>query len=125
MVPLVVVTTLTLGLARETRLFFPLFIFLIPLTLWLWEHTATYLRTFYTRWFGIPAAAIFVVSTWGGISLARTLFPTFDFRAWPEFAQVYLGLHLGIAVSILIPLAMIPIQRLHSCTFSDMDSVDG
>ncbi|MFH1373921.1 MAG: hypothetical protein ABII79_09015 [bacterium] len=115
LVPTVVVSTLTLALARETRLFFPPFLFLIPLTLWFWEQMASHLRTFYTRWFGIPGILLLAVSIMGGILAAESLFPTFDFRAWPGFAQTYLGIHIGISISISVPLVLVVAQRCR-CT---------
>lgn len=103
-VPLVVLTTFTLTLARETRLFFPPFVFVIPLALlFLSDHRKLFTR-FYSRWYGLPGLAISVAAFWLGQVVAPLLFPEFEFRAGLRITQIYFGIHLGLAVMFLLPL---------------------
>ena len=110
-VPVVIVATFVLGLARETRLFFPPFIFVIPLTLWLFlRYRADYIR-FFRKLFGLPALILLTGSMSFGLWLAPILFPEFEFRGQPVFAQKYLGVHIGLTLFLLAPLLGTLVRR--------------
>ena len=106
LVPLTVLAVLTTALARETRLFFPPFIFVIPLSLLCLSQAYPAIRRFYRCCWGIPGALWAVGSMALGVWLAFYMFPTFDYRSWPMFSTAYLGVHFGLALVVLGPIAM-------------------
>lgn len=105
-IPLVVVSSMTMALARETRLFYPPFLFIIPLTLWLVQDYWPKIRDFYGRFFGLPGFALLAIYFWGGITFARILFPSFNFRAGPELAQLLFGINIALALAVLTPIVV-------------------
>jgi len=95
-VPITFVAVLFMGRARETRLFFPLFIVLIPLALF-------YLQGIYRDICTLPARAkkiilviSFVPMMWLGITCGQLLFPAFEFRVCPNAAQLWIGVNFGL-----------------------------
>ena len=97
-----VISTLLLTYARETRLFVPPVIFLIPLVLVyakdhsievgrLWERTSATVA--------IPAAIVLLAVC---ILAAKLAFPTFEYRPWHDGNWVYLGLHLALVIVFLL-----------------------
>lgn len=103
-VPVTILTTLTMTLARETRIFFPPFIFLIPLSLYFVSVNIDLLKKFYTRLHGIPGIVLAIAAVWFGQVLAVLLFPEFDFRAGKRITQIYFGLHLAAVILFISPL---------------------
>jgi len=103
-VPVTVLTTLTMTLARETRIFFPPFIFLIPLSLYFISANMNLLKKFYTRLYGIPGIVLAIAAIWFGQAMAVILFPEFDFRAGRRLSQMYFGLHLAAIILFIAPL---------------------
>lgn len=102
--PVTVLISLTMALARETRLFFPPFVFLIPLALYFVSfHKGIFIR-FYRRFLGLPGLAVLLGAIWVGQILAPILFPTFKFRTSPEWTQIYFGIHIALSVIFLLPL---------------------
>lgn len=100
-VPLTVVITLTGGLARETRLFFTPFIFVIPLSLYLAEFYGEQLKSLLRPWRLLAMAAVLALAIWGGIEFSQALFPQFQERAWPAFARAHLGINIGLALCFI------------------------
>lgn len=98
------VTGLVFGLARETRLFFPPFLFVIPVSLWLLQHIAPMLRRYYSAVYGLAGILTVTLTIWAGITIANLAFPSFDFRGWPDFARTYLGVHIGLTLAVFTPL---------------------
>jgi hypothetical protein len=124
LVPLLIVVTLTMTLARETRIFFPPFVFLIPLTLWVFEEYREQLVCYYRKYFGLLGLATGIAVTWFGIMAARALFPSFDFRGMLEFTQVYFGIHIALTLLFLIPLALALIKHIVKTQRASEDSLD-
>ena len=96
------VSTLLLTYARETRLFVPPIIFLIPLVLVYVREHSTEIRWLLKR----TSAGIAVLS---GIALlalcilaAKLAFPVFEFRPWHDGNWAYLGLHLALIIVFLL-----------------------
>ncbi|MCP4686005.1 MAG: hypothetical protein GY867_11270 [bacterium] len=104
---MVVGVVLTSAYARETRLFFPPFVFIIPLVMaFLRGHRDAYQWFFKLRrfpWVVVLAGTSLVA----GYYLANWLFPDFDYRSAEPFARLYFGLHVAAAISILTPLVVI------------------
>ncbi len=111
-VPTTIALVLTMGLARETRLFFPPFVFLIPLSLWFLRYYGEKLIRFNLAGAGIPSVFVVSLAMIEGIHLSRLLFPSFDFRAWTEFSQVYLGIHFGLAMALIFQLSAVSLGDL-------------
>ena len=103
-VPATIVLTFLTTFARETRLFFPPFVFIIPLSLWMIREKSATLQWFYRWGRGVPAIIMLALATWFGIWAARILFPSFDYRSEQHFSQVFLGIQIAIAILIMIPL---------------------
>lgn len=104
--PITVLFTLTMALARETRLFFPPFVFLIPLALYFVSvHREVFLR-FYSRFLGLLGFAVVLGAIWVGQIVAPILFPTFEFRTSPEWTQIYFGIHIALFIVLVIPLVV-------------------
>ena len=122
MVPLITVITFTMTLARETRIFFPPFVFLIPLTLWVFHEYREQLIWYYRKYYGLLGLATAIAVTWFGIKAARVLFPSFDFRGLVEFTQVYLGIHIALALLFLIPLAIALTRQMFELQHSSRTS---
>jgi len=101
---IVVAVVLWAAYARETRLFFPPFVFVIPLVMYFLKlHKDAYRRLFTWRC-SIWAVLLAAASLAAGIYLSNWLFPDFDYRSSEPFARLYFGLHVAAALWILIPL---------------------
>ncbi len=99
--PLTVLTALTMGLARETRLFFPPVFFALPLSLYLLE----YYTRFHKKprsWLLAAGLAAMGASAWLGIQIARFVFPQLEGRTWPAFFQAHLGVNIGLGICFLL-----------------------
>ena len=111
-VPAHIIIVFTLTLARETRLFFPPFLFVIPVVLWLFEDLKTYFINFCRKFWGALALSTGIMSFWVGLVAAPALFPAFDFRGRLEFSQFYLGIHIGLSLIFLVFLLYILLRSL-------------
>lgn len=93
--------TVLYGHARESRLFVPPAIFLIPLTLWYVESNLRRVKEFMTgkivlnTFIGI---LLFVFS----VLLVMFLFPAFEYRTWPDANRLYLAVHVWVVIVFLI-----------------------
>ncbi len=98
-----VVMTLLFMNARETRLFFPPFVFIIPLVLLFIKGQRFAIRDIWLRsGRGRSLAGLLVLLTLS-IMVAVVLFPEFDFRKWQDGNRAYFGLHLaGTVVWLLV-----------------------
>ncbi|MDZ4722952.1 MAG: hypothetical protein SGI97_03465 [candidate division Zixibacteria bacterium] len=89
---------------RETRIMFPAFIFTIPLSLFWLKRLGEGL---YQRWHSQPVLSIsllslaVVLSMTGGIWLAYTLFPIFEYRGCSDFQRNFAGAHFGMILFII------------------------
>lgn len=101
-VPLTVLIVMTMAYARETRTLFPPFVFIIPMSLWLlrdiYEKVGKRV-TLYLIFSGVALGAFLVPA---GMRLSKSLFPEFAFRVGREFHQDYFGVHLAVAVLIVL-----------------------
>jgi len=99
-----VLSTLLFALARETRLFFPPFVFFIPLTLVFLQRHQQVIAHFVKK-YRFPRIAVSVVIIIAvSLLIASLLFPDFDFRTWKDGNRIIFGLHLAMTIifSILI-----------------------
>ncbi len=97
MTPLAVAVVLIMVTARETRIFFPPFVYLIPLgVLWIKAACANSARSrnirFYLSWLIILAGSV-VLSIW--------LFPRFQFLPMIDFHRVLFALNLTLGLCVL------------------------
>lgn len=100
--PITVILTLTSGMARETRIFFPPFLFLIPISLYALKDLFDRLHPFRT-WPGrISWAAAIVITIALGYQLALVLFPHFDYGTNAVFRRQLAGIHIGLTLSLLM-----------------------
>jgi hypothetical protein len=123
MIPVSTFMALNFGLARETRLFFPPFVFMIPISLWYIAGRTRLLARVFSMGYGIPGAVSMVLSLGVGIALANLLFPTFELRGWPEFARAYLGVHLGLAFWLAGAVGFVQIRRRYETIQPEGDAI--
>ncbi len=102
-IPLFVALVIVTARARETRLFFPPFVFVIPLSLALVEQYQNYWLKYVRYGKAVPAVIATIAALLLGQWAAKELFPTLDFRPPVWFAQVWFGVQLAIAALILVP----------------------
>jgi hypothetical protein len=97
-----ILSTLLLAQARETRLFFPSFAFLIPLTL---IYFSDHAKKLHLAWRSIsaPKRIVFLMLimgiSWG---IVRMIFPEFEFRTWKDGNRVMLALHLAVTLIMVL-----------------------
>ena len=92
-----VLSTILFAQARETRLFFPPFVFFIPLALlFIRDHADAAGRLWRRTKTGLTIAAITCLLA---VSVAVTIlvFPAFDFRTWQDGNRLFFSLHLTAA----------------------------
>lgn len=105
-----VISTLLFAQARETRLFFPPFVFFIPLALLYFQTRAEAIGRF-AQWPVRPGVmAVTAGSIIVGIFVAMVLFPDFEFRTWKDGNRAFFGLHL--AATLLCAFIHRPGRRL-------------
>jgi len=101
-VPVTLALGLFLTLARETRIFFPPFIFVIPLAVYAIRDDWSSYRHIRSAWFwtiGLCAAGF---SIYLGILLANILWPQFDYREAVKLRQGFAGANIGLALLYLL-----------------------
>ncbi len=101
-VPVTVLFTLFFTCARETRIFFPAFIFMIPLALLYLKSLAAYTAISFPgrRKFRLIIPAVPLIGL--GILLGKVIFPEFEYRACPENARLWIGVHIGLALCLVM-----------------------
>jgi hypothetical protein len=98
-----IVSTLIFGKLRESRLFMPAAIFLIPLVLTFIKSRMVYIRELfvarYKKWtIYIALLALLIFS----VLIAKSLFPEFEYRPWHDGNWTYLGIHITLTIIFLI-----------------------
>jgi hypothetical protein len=97
-----IVTTHIYGHFRESRLFQPPAILLVPLVLSYLKMRGDYIKDLfhkYNQWF---VYSFLIVLLTLSILAAKLLFPEFEYRAWRDGNWIYLGLHISLTVLFLI-----------------------
>lgn len=97
-----IVSTLLFALARETRLFFPPFVFFLPLTLVFFQHHGYTLGRLMKRYRFWQVAVILSVIIGISLVLASLLFPEFEFRTWKDGNRILFGLNLAVTIGFFI-----------------------
>lgn len=109
--PAVTLVVLFAAYARETRLFFPPFVFVIPLVLvFLHKYRESYIR-YFSRGHYTSAVLTIGLALWLGRELSLWLFPHFDYRSALLFAQGIFGGHVAVAIVAALPLIVERIWR--------------
>jgi len=88
-------STLLFAQARETRLFFPPFVFTIPLLLLVWRELKPAWLQIRRRWSAVSISGITAVILAVSGVVASLVFPDFEFRTWPDGNRALLSVHLG------------------------------
>lgn len=101
-VPVFFISTLLVAQARETRLFFPPYIFLIPLTLIYFDQNKYSFQKFFERFSLLTKIIGGIILLIVGIYLSKFLFPTFEYRDWHDGAWIFLGMNLTVIFVWLI-----------------------
>jgi len=102
LLPAFTVITVVLMYARETRLFFPPFIFVIPMVLaFIREHRDAIERLRIGPW---PAVNVLLLVGLiaACIAIATALLPSFEYRDWQDGNRVLFGLDLALLVLFVI-----------------------
>jgi len=99
--PITFLLTLSAGMARETRIFFPPFLFMIPISLYVLKDFYDRLRPLITRIHIYFSVVLVVVAIGLGYLAARLLFPQFDYGTNAEFRRQISGIHLGLSLSLV------------------------
>ncbi len=101
--PITILLILFCARARETRLFFPPFVFMIPLTVMTLQKVYYEIRprmsTMYRAIIGLGAFALLMT---GGIVLGEALFPEFEYRRCPNFQRLWAGIHFGLIFNLAL-----------------------
>ncbi len=95
-------STILMARARETRLFVPPVIFLLPLILVYVQERAARIKSILRRLPAWTTALGGVALLALGIWAAKLAFPKFEYRLWPDGNWTYLGLHLALIALFLI-----------------------
>ncbi len=102
--PITFLLTISTGRARETRIFFPPFLFVIPLSLYELRDLYDRLRPVLTKQRFKTFALLVVVSISLGYGVAWLLFPEFDYGTNAEFRRQITGIHFGLSFLLLTAL---------------------
>ncbi len=94
--PVTIALVFCRGFARETRMFYPPFIVMIPLALYYLRGVMQDVRAIPTRFRTILLLISFIPIMWLGIECGNRLFPTFEYRACAKAARLWLGVHFGL-----------------------------
>jgi hypothetical protein len=96
-----IASTILYGHARESRLFVPPALFLIPLALWYvqgsWRDWVGYLKS-NLRMKIVLGIILFLFSVFA----VSYIFPAFEYRTWPRVNRLYLAGHLWVVVMFVI-----------------------
>jgi hypothetical protein len=100
-VPATLALTLAGALARETRILFPPFLCMIPLSVVALESLAAFWRPRLNRRTGALLATLFVLCIAGGVTAANlVLFPKFHYTTNERVRRPLAGFHLGAIVAL-------------------------
>jgi len=109
--PINTIVTLFFTTARETRIFFPPFIFVIPLSLFLLEPMHIYIRRYLSQFKRIILLIFFHGLMLGGVYLARLIFPFFEYRQCSNYCQEWAGINFGIMATLTFIYSISPQMR--------------
>jgi hypothetical protein len=99
-VPLTTAVALLFTFVRETRILFPSFVIIVPLSLLTLQ--AGWNRIARNRWpWLFCLAATLAPAIWVGLRLGHRLFPKFDYGANAMFRRHVAGIHIGLALIFL------------------------
>jgi hypothetical protein len=100
-VPATLVLALFLTNARETRILFPPFLFLLPLALE--EINSIHGRLAGRFSFGTSALQLAIVAALMtlGVAIGHVTFPAFEYRQCPDFQRLWAGLDVGLSLSLI------------------------
>lgn len=99
--PATLVLTLFFTNARETRILFPPFVFMIPLAVMALQAIYGYLKPKLSLRFSITALLIIATLMASGVWLGYAAFPEFEYRRCQNFQQMWAGIHFGLIFSLL------------------------
>ena len=93
-----VASTLLYGHARESRLFVPPAIFLIPLTLWYDQENVIRLKELFisNKLLKLLASALLMVLSYLAV---KYFFSKFEYRTWPDANRAYMMMHVWIVLA--------------------------
>lgn len=112
--------------ARETRLLFPPFVFLIPLSLLIIKPCLDYLQ----KYTGIIKKILSILIMHGlmifGVFISFRLFPEFEYRQCPDFCREWTGINLGLMLSLILLILLAgrvrEMIKNHLCEFVKLDN---
>ncbi|MDH4035043.1 MAG: hypothetical protein OEV80_14735, partial [candidate division Zixibacteria bacterium] len=99
--PVTLVLTLFFTNARETRILFPPFIFMIPLTLVALKSVYDWLKPRLSWRFAAVGLIVLVALMTVGVWLGYEAFPEFEYRRCQNFQRMWAGIHFGLIFSLL------------------------
>ncbi len=97
-----IVSTYIYGHFRESRLFLPPAIFLIPLVLSYLKTRGSQIKDVFYRYNKWISHTILIILLAVSISISKLLFPEFEYRAWHDGNWIYMGIHISLAIIFLI-----------------------
>ena len=109
-VPLTTAVALLFTFVRETRILFPSFVIIVPLSLLFAQATWKGTTHFRLSWL-IGLLILTGLAVWACIPWAHRLFPLFAYGANAMFRRSLLGVHLGIALVCVVGLLIAGISR--------------
>lgn len=94
-------STFLFGQVRESRLFVPAMVFMVPLSILWWRsrrHAIKRIIRSIPSWLRWPLALVLILV---GTGLAKATFPEFEYRAWRDGSWVWLGMNVVLAAGAI------------------------
>jgi len=110
--PINIIITLFFTAARETRILFPPFVFVIPLSLLILEPVHKYLGKTLPRLKRVLLLIVFHALMVGGVYLAWVVFPYFEYRQCANYCREWAGINIGIIIMLILIYSVVPKARL-------------
>ncbi len=110
-------SVLSIGFVRETRLFFPPFLWIIVVSLWWIEHAAQTVRK-WPVWGKFLVVLTAILSIYYAMPLGKAWLPVLDYRNCEAVCQGWLGVQIGLAGFLVMLAAAVVIFRQRSGTTS-------
>ena len=104
--PLTVAVTLCCTLARETRIFFPPFVVVIPLSIAALAAAWDFTDRRRLRWVWAVAPLLATPAIMLGIDLSWSLFAAWDYAANHAFRRNLAGVHIGLTILYVVMVAL-------------------
>ncbi len=92
---------LIFGRARKTRLLFPPFVFMIPLSLMIIRPCLDFFYKYTGRTGKIAFILVLIILMAAGIFAAFAVFPEFEFRQCANYCRQWAGINIGLMVSLI------------------------